>query len=103
MKCKVCRGASGVIASRKEGRSVIRRRQCYRCGNKWNTKEVDYFGDRRKRQKRPVDKPPKPPKDPFRIPAPPMDMRVPREQGHHEDMMDALREAGIDYEWSEDF
>ena len=97
MRCKLCRHASGVIASRKEGRSVIRRRECYHCGNKWNTREVDYFGDRRKRQKRPVDVAPK---DPFRIKPPPMDMRVPKERGYNEDTMEALREAGIDYEWA---
>ncbi len=94
-----------MIASRKEGRSVIRRRQCYHCGHKWNTREVDYFGDRRKRKKRPVEEVKKKPVEkPKRVhqELTPEEVYVPREPSHVEHPADELRELGIDYDWSQD-
>ncbi len=106
MLCPMCQGRSSVVDTVKTSRSVLRRRECYDCEYRWNTKELVYRGwiVQQVVPKKPeefVKSKPKDEEKPLRMKTPPMDMHVPVERGVSEDTVEALREAGIDYEWSQ--
>ena len=106
MLCPMCQGRSSVVDTVKTSRSVLRRRECYDCEYRWNTKELVYRGwiVQQVVPKKPEEFVKAKPKDevnPLRMKTPPMDMHVPVERGVSEDTVEALREAGIDYEWSQ--
>lgn len=39
-ECSKCRSPSSVINSRPIGDNIVRRRECPRCGTRWNTVEI---------------------------------------------------------------
>ena len=106
MLCPMCQGRSSVVDTVKTSRSVLRRRECYDCEYRWNTKELVYRGwivqqVVPKKPEETVKPKPKEKEKPLWVKAPPMDMHVPVERGVSEDTVEALREAGIDYDWSQ--
>ena len=42
MTCPYCEGPTGIVDSRKNEESVIRRRECKKCGKRFKTIEIDY-------------------------------------------------------------
>ena len=42
MTCPYCEGPTGIADSRKNEDSIIRRRECKKCGKRFKTIEIDY-------------------------------------------------------------
>ena len=101
MRCPGCKGRSSVVDTEASSESVLRRRECYDCGNRWNTKEMVHNGWNTQRRIQ-VAKQQAPKQQALTKPAPEIDFRLPVSDDYSEDMHEVLREIGIDYEWQQD-
>ena len=50
MRCIQCSGQTQVVDTQKDSQSVIRRRECQSCGNRFNTRETSFTRPVRKRK-----------------------------------------------------
>lgn len=101
MRCPMCKARSSVVDSEGTPESVLRRRECCECGNRWNTKEMVHNGWVSERKLQPTKQVVRVKERALTKPAPEMDFRMPIDDTIGEDERDVLRELGIDYDWKE--
>lgn len=93
LRCRVCKGITGVVDTYTGSRSVVRRRECKSCGNRFNTRELFFVKTGRKKKKTPITKVYKPRGRPPK----PLDVSMPTDMGWYEDDEDTseiLKELG---------